>query len=105
MICTQFFFSSILFANSRKHPVVLSKNSTINKGIIYHSDVLLINYSIVNRSEGLQIEYIAIFLAVLFPGALVALNHSSLENLSPFSSLRVYCAGIWHNIVVSCCVI
>ncbi|XP_078153317.1 membrane-bound transcription factor site-2 protease homolog isoform X2 [Carex rostrata] len=51
-------------------------------------------------SEGLQIEYIALFLAVLFPGALVALNQISLENLCPFASLRIYCAGIWHNIVV-----
>ncbi|KAJ1689991.1 hypothetical protein LUZ63_014146 [Rhynchospora breviuscula] len=57
-------------------------------------------HAIAAASEGLQIEYIAIFLAVLFPGALVALNPSSLENLSPFSSLRIYCAGIWHNIVL-----
>ncbi|XP_078153109.1 membrane-bound transcription factor site-2 protease homolog [Carex rostrata] len=53
------------------------------------------------QSEGLQIEYdIAIFLAVLFPGALVTLNKISLENLCPFAFLRIYCAGIWHNIVL-----
>ncbi|XP_078153108.1 membrane-bound transcription factor site-2 protease homolog [Carex rostrata] len=55
---------------------------------------------VLSTCEGLQIEYIAIFLAVLFPAALVALNQISLENLCPFASLRIYCAGIWHNIVL-----
>ncbi|KAJ3692675.1 hypothetical protein LUZ60_011770 [Juncus effusus] len=58
-----------------------------------------IGHAISASSEGLQIEYIAIFLAVLFPGALVALNYDFLHNSSPFSSLRIYCAGIWHNLV------
>ena len=51
-------------------------------------------------SEGIQMDYIAIFIVVLFPGALVAFNSDVLEALSPFASLRVYCAGIWHNAVV-----
>lgn len=52
-------------------------------------------------SEGIQIEYIAIFIAVLFPGALVAFNYEVLQALPAFTALRVYCAGIWHNAVVS----
>ncbi|KAJ7969373.1 Membrane-bound transcription factor site-2 protease [Quillaja saponaria] len=52
-------------------------------------------------SEGIQIEYIAIFIAVLFPGALVAFNYELLQTLPKFNALRVYCAGIWHNAV--CC--
>uniref|UniRef100_A0A803MFM0 Endopeptidase S2P n=1 Tax=Chenopodium quinoa TaxID=63459 RepID=A0A803MFM0_CHEQI len=50
-------------------------------------------------SEGIQLEYIAIFLAVLFPGALVALNHELLQIKPHSASLRIYCAGIWHNAV------
>jgi S2P endopeptidase len=46
-------------------------------------------------------EYVAIFIAVIFPGALVALNYDLLENLPLFSMLRIYCAGIWHNVMVS----
>jgi hypothetical protein len=46
-------------------------------------------------------EYVAIFIAVLFPGALVALNYDLLENLPLFSMLQIYCAGIWHNVMVS----
>lgn len=52
-------------------------------------------------SEGIQLEYIAIFLAVLFPGALVAFNYELLQAKPRATALRVYCAGIWHNAV--CC--
>lgn len=51
-------------------------------------------------SEGIQVEYIAIFVAVLFPGALVAFNYELLQILERFAALRLYCAGIWHNAVV-----
>lgn len=51
-------------------------------------------------SEGLKIEYIAVFIAVLFPGALVAFDHDMLHGLQHFAALRIYCAGIWHNAVV-----
>ncbi|RYR27396.1 hypothetical protein Ahy_B01g051431 isoform B [Arachis hypogaea] len=52
-------------------------------------------------SEGIQIEYVAIFIAVLFPGALVAFNDELLQTLPHWTSLSVYSAGIWHNAV--CC--
>ena len=45
-------------------------------------------------------EYIAVFLAVLFPGALVAFDYDLLQALPRLTALRVYCAGIWHNAVV-----
>ncbi|CAK9135404.1 unnamed protein product [Ilex paraguariensis] len=48
-------------------------------------------------SEGIQIEYIAVFSAVLFPGALVAFKDEFLQALPRLSTLRIYCAGIWHN--------
>lgn len=54
-----------------------------------------------NGSEGLKLEYVAVFIALLFPGALVAFNHDALQDSSCFSALRIYCAGIWHNTVVS----
>ncbi|CAO2818922.1 unnamed protein product [Amaranthus hypochondriacus] len=51
-------------------------------------------------SEGIQMEYIAVFLAVLFPGALVALNYELLQAKPRSTALRIYCAGVWHNAVV-----
>ncbi|KAL5578368.1 hypothetical protein UlMin_020067 [Ulmus minor] len=58
-------------------------------------------HALAAASEGIQMEYIAIFIAVLFPGALVAFNSDLLQALPHFTALRVYCAGIWHN-AVSC---
>lgn len=52
-------------------------------------------------SEGVKLEYVAVFIALLFPGALVAFNHDALQDSSCFSALRIYCAGIWHNTAVS----
>ncbi|XP_065847928.1 membrane-bound transcription factor site-2 protease homolog isoform X2 [Euphorbia lathyris] len=60
-------------------------------------------HAIAAASEGIQTEYIAIFVAVLFPGALVAFNYELLQILQPFDALRVYCAGIWHNAL--CCAV
>lgn len=45
-------------------------------------------------------EYIAVFIAAIFPGGLVAFDHDLLQSLPSFNALRVYCAGIWHNAVV-----
>ncbi|XP_031384425.1 membrane-bound transcription factor site-2 protease homolog isoform X2 [Punica granatum] len=62
-----------------------------------------IGHAIAAASEGVQVEHVAIFIAVLFPGALVAFNQDSLQALQRISALRIYCAGIWHNAV--CCAI
>ncbi|KAL5707423.1 S2P endopeptidase [Ranunculus cassubicifolius] len=58
-------------------------------------------HAIAAASEGIQIEYIAIYVALLFPGALVAFNYDSLLALPQVATLRIYCAGIWHN--AACC--
>ncbi|KAF3450123.1 hypothetical protein FNV43_RR06203 [Rhamnella rubrinervis] len=60
-------------------------------------------HALAAASEGIQMEYIAIFVAVLFPGASVAFNYEVLQALPSFTALRVYCAGIWHNAV--CCAV
>lgn len=58
-------------------------------------------HALAAASEGVQIEYIALFLALVFPGALVAFNDASLQLLPGMASLRIYCAGIWHNAAFS----
>ncbi|KAJ0971771.1 hypothetical protein J5N97_019730 [Dioscorea zingiberensis] len=62
-----------------------------------------LGHAIAATSAGLQIEYIAIFLAIVFPGALVAFNYDLLQSLPYFANLRIYCAGIWLNAV--CCAV
>lgn len=62
--------------------------------------ILKRNVGLIASSECLQMEYVAVFVAFLFPGALVAFDSESLQQLPCFAALRIYCAGIWHNAVV-----
>ncbi|XP_057971621.1 membrane-bound transcription factor site-2 protease homolog isoform X2 [Malania oleifera] len=64
---------------------------------------LLQGTSSMESSEGVQMEYIAVFIAVIFPGALVAFNYEMLQALPRFAAFRIYSAGIWHNAV--CCAV
>ncbi|KAG5099511.1 hypothetical protein JHK82_044563 [Glycine max] len=58
-----------------------------------------LGHAVAATSEGIQVEYIAVFIAILFPGALVAFNYEFLQTLPHLTALRVYSAGIWHNAV------
>ncbi|KAL2576568.1 hypothetical protein AAZV13_16G083400 [Glycine max] len=60
-----------------------------------------LGHAVAATSEGIQVEYIAVFIAILFPGALVAFNYEFLQTLPHLTALRVYSAGIWHNAVRS----
>ncbi|ONI11727.1 hypothetical protein PRUPE_4G123400 [Prunus persica] len=62
-----------------------------------------LGHALAAASECVQMEYVAVFVAFLFPGALVAFDSESLQPLSCFAALRIYCAGIWHNAV--CCAV
>ncbi|OWM90218.1 hypothetical protein CDL15_Pgr006539 [Punica granatum] len=81
------------------------KISLANTGFIVSSTMISvcaheIGHAIAATSDGVQVEHVAIFIAVLFPDALVALNQESLQALQRISALRIYCVGIWHNAVV-----
>ncbi|CAH8625722.1 unnamed protein product [Heterobilharzia americana] len=51
--------------------------------------------------ERVRLHGFGIFVFGFYPGAFVDLNTADLQNLSPFSQLRVYCAGVWHNAVIA----
>ncbi|CAA6671555.1 unnamed protein product [Spirodela intermedia] len=82
----------------------LSLLSLMDAGVMIFSTLVSVlihefGHAIAAASQGVQIEYIALFLSVIFPGALVAFNYNVLLALPPFTALRIYCAGIWHNTV------
>ncbi|GFP91853.1 membrane-bound transcription factor site-2 protease [Phtheirospermum japonicum] len=54
-------------------------------------------HALAAAGEGVPTEYVAVFWAGLFPGALVAFDRASLNSLPGPASLRIYCAGVWHN--------
>ncbi|KAA8537145.1 hypothetical protein F0562_029629 [Nyssa sinensis] len=80
--------------------------SVTDVGYLFISSIISVSthefgHALAAASEGVRIEFIAVFLAVLFPGALVAFNYELLKALPRFAALRIYCAGIWHN--AACC--
>ncbi|XP_052201792.1 membrane-bound transcription factor site-2 protease homolog isoform X2 [Diospyros lotus] len=99
-------FSDSLFGIS---PPVFGLNiSFADVGCICISTVISVTahefgHALAAASEGIQIEYVAVFVAVLIPGALVAFNDELLQALPTFAVLRIFCAGIWHN--AACCAV
>ncbi|XP_022719440.1 membrane-bound transcription factor site-2 protease homolog isoform X2 [Durio zibethinus] len=93
-------FSSVLFGFSPSLRISFSDAGYLFVSTLVSVSVHEFGHAIALASEGIQLEYIAVFLAVLFPGALVAFDYDLLQALPRLTSLRVYCAGIWHNAVV-----
>ncbi|KAJ3277523.1 Membrane-bound transcription factor site-2 protease [Borealophlyctis nickersoniae] len=48
-------------------------------------------------SERVPVQSVGIFFYVLYPGAFVDLEPSTLAVISPINRLRIICAGVWHN--------
>ncbi|EIE24169.1 hypothetical protein COCSUDRAFT_41457 [Coccomyxa subellipsoidea C-169] len=59
-------------------------------------------HALAAAAEGVGIHHMAVFLVLLLPGAYVALDTDTLTILNPLRSLRVICAGVWHNAVLCC---
>ncbi|MBA0668057.1 hypothetical protein Goklo_001030, partial [Gossypium klotzschianum] len=97
-------FSSLLFGFSPSLRISMSDAGYLFISTLVSVSVHEFGHAIALASEGIQLEYIAVFIAVLFPGALVAFDYDLLQALPRLTSLRVYCAGIWHNAVESVCV-
>lgn len=51
--------------------------------------------------ERVRLHGFGVFVFGFYPGAYVDLNTSDLQTLTPFSQLRVYCAGVWHNAIIA----
>ncbi|KAB2048623.1 hypothetical protein ERO13_A13G109700v2 [Gossypium hirsutum] len=92
-------FSSLLFGFSPSLRISMSDAGYLFISTLVSVSVHEFGHAIALASEGIQLEYIAVFIAVLFPGALVAFDYDLLQALPRLTSLRVYCAGIWHNAV------
>ncbi|GAB2282363.1 hypothetical protein Dimus_016909 [Dionaea muscipula] len=97
-------FRKMLFGFSPTFPRV--NISFLDVGNLVVSTVIAVavhefGHALAAASEAIQIEYFAVFIAGLFPGALVAFSKELLEEKSRSTALRIYCAGIWHNAL--CC--
>ena len=52
-------------------------------------------------SESVQVNGFGAFLVLIYPGAFVTLDEAALETLSRWRQLRIYCAGIWNNLMLA----
>ena len=52
-------------------------------------------------TEQVRINGFGLFLMYLYPGAFVDLHPDHLTVVSPLRQLRIYCAGVWHNILLT----
>ncbi|DBB04615.1 TPA: hypothetical protein ACH3X1_012685 [Trebouxia sp. C0004] len=57
-------------------------------------------HAVAAASEGVGVQHVGAFTLLLLPGAYVALDSGALGTLGPWRTLRVVCAGVWHNAVL-----
>lgn len=50
--------------------------------------------------EHVRINGFGLFILFLYPGAFVDLHSDHLTVISPLRQLRIYCAGVWHNVIL-----
>ena len=60
-----------------------------------------IGHALAAVTEQVRINGFGVFLFFLYPGAFVDLHSDHLTVISPRRQLRIYCAGVWHNIILS----
>ncbi len=67
------------------------------KSFIYLFIKQIINLFQTNR-EGVRIHSFGLFVLIIIPGAFVNLSTEQVLNLRVWNQLKIYTAGVWHNI-------
>lgn len=60
-----------------------------------------VGHALAAVTEQVRINGFGIFLFFLYPGAFVDLHPDHLTVISPHRQLRIYCAGVWHNMILT----
>ena len=60
-------------------------------------------HALAAASETVRINGWGMFLLLVYPGAYVELHPDHLALISAARQLRIYCAGVWHNLVMTLC--
>lgn len=50
--------------------------------------------------EDVKVQGFGFFLLGIFPGAFVDLPSDQMSFLTPWQQLRIFCAGVWHNVII-----
>ncbi|UJR22518.1 hypothetical protein I4U23_025568 [Adineta vaga] len=57
-------------------------------------------HAVAATAEQVRLNGCGYFLFLLYPGAYVDLNHEQVQMISAYRQLRIYCAGVFHNMVL-----
>lgn len=59
-----------------------------------------LGHALAASREGVRINGVGAFVVLIFPGAYVDLPSDVLESVSPWRRLKIFTAGVWHNLVI-----
>ena len=59
-----------------------------------------VGHAVAASLEQVRVNGFGIFVLFLYPGAFVDLHSDHLAVISPKRQLRIYCAGVWHNVIL-----
>ena len=57
-------------------------------------------HALAASTEQVKVNGFGIFMLFLYPGAFVDLHSDQLTVISPKKQLKIYCAGVWHNVIL-----
>ncbi len=60
-------------------------------------------HALAASTEQVRVNGFGVFMLFLYPGAFVDLHSDQLSVISPQRQLRIYCAGVWHNVILVLC--
>ncbi|VDP34968.1 unnamed protein product [Soboliphyme baturini] len=52
-------------------------------------------------NENVNINGFGVFVVAVYPGAFTELENMALEEVSSFRKLKIFCAGVWHNLFLA----
>ena len=62
-----------------------------------------VGHALAASTEQVRVNGFGVFMLFLYPGAFVDLHSDHLSVISPRRQLRIYCAGVWHNVILVLC--
>jgi len=88
-------------------PVMPGVNLPVNQ-ISYYMLTLMVcgilheaGHAVAAVREQVRVNGFGLFMMFMYPGAYVDLSTEHLQAVSPLRQLRIYCAGVWHNLVIA----
>lgn len=62
-----------------------------------------VGHALAATTEQVRVNGFGVFMLFLYPGAFVDLHSDHLAVISPKRQLKIYCAGVWHNVILVLC--